>query len=937
MEFISGSSLAQHVAKGPLHGRRAAAYLEAVARSVHYAHTRGILHRDLKPANVLLDAQDQPKITDFGLAKLLSTESGQTRTGAVLGTPSYMSPEQASGRKDVSTASDVWSLGAILYELLTGKPPFRGETPLATLTLVAEQDPVAPRLLNPAIDRDLETICLKCLEKAPSRRYESAEALADDLRRYLVGEPISARRLSRVGRAVKWCRRKPTAAGLLAVSCLAVVAFMLISWWNAAVERELRADAEQSREEARNSLKEQRRLLYLAKMRQAQEALQIADHRRADKLLGEWIPKDDEADLRDWEWYFLKERSDGRFSLRGHEKRATAVAYRPDGKRLASAGGPVGQPNDIKIWDPARGHRLRTLTGHRNVITAIAYSPEQEGKLLASASRDGTVRIWDSESGSELAILTGFSAEPTAVAIRPRAVIPDNRELAIADASGTVTFWRATSATARQWEKVHTVQAHQAAVTAVAFHRLGHMFATAGLDRAVKLWEAGTGKLREVLTADEVEVNEVYCLAFSPTGNRLAVGGGHPADRDVHPSSGEVKFYVLSQSKSESRPESKLESRHFGLSAPIKTLAYSRDRKLAAGSEDGLIRIWDLGRSSECITFRGDTQTVYSLAFSPDNSLACAGRGGQIRLYNSAGGQESLILNEPHNGGIVAFSPDSRRLACSGKNQEGHALVQMWDLDDRELKASIPVRSLATALAFSPKGHFLATGGDDKVLRVYDLLKATEEPREVHGHTGRINALAYHPTDENVIASAGDDKHVHIWDLSDSSKHRVLTGHDDGVLAIAFSPDGRYLASAGQDRTVRVWDLQGRGAEVFNGHTDDVRAVAFRPDSKLLASASSDKTIRLWDLSGRAQPRVLEGSPSPLGAITFHHGGNRLASGGQDNIVRLWDLGTGQEILELAVPAGPLHGVAFSPDGRRLACSGPNIRPRFWEGSPVMP
>src|SRR5437867_930972 len=218
MEFISGSSLAQRVGAGPLPSRVAAGYLETTARAVHYAHTRGILHRDLKPANVLLDADDQPKITDFGLAKLLSTDSGQTRTGAVLGTPSYMSPEQASGRKDIGPASDVWSLGAILYELLTGKPPFRGETALATLTLVSEQEPVAPRLLNPAIDRDLETICLKCLEKDIKRRYESAEGLAEDLRRYLEGEPIAARRLSRFGRAVKWCRRKPTAAALLAVS-----------------------------------------------------------------------------------------------------------------------------------------------------------------------------------------------------------------------------------------------------------------------------------------------------------------------------------------------------------------------------------------------------------------------------------------------------------------------------------------------------------------------------------------------------------------------------------------------------------------------------------------------------------------------------------------------------------------------------------------------
>ena len=198
MEYISGSNLLQRVADGPLPSRIAAAYLEATARALHFAHQRGIIHRDLKPANILLDEHDRPRVTDFGLAKVLATDSGQTRTGAVLGTPSYMAPEQAAARKDIGPACDVYSLGAILYELLTAKPPFKGETALATLSQVSNQDPVLPRLLNPAVDRELETICLKCLEKDPARRYDSAEALADDLRRYLQGEPIGALRLGAV-------------------------------------------------------------------------------------------------------------------------------------------------------------------------------------------------------------------------------------------------------------------------------------------------------------------------------------------------------------------------------------------------------------------------------------------------------------------------------------------------------------------------------------------------------------------------------------------------------------------------------------------------------------------------------------------------------------------------------------------------------------------
>src|SRR5262245_31268089 len=208
MEFIDGTSLAQRLQNGPLPGRTAARYLRQIARAVHHAHRHGILHRDLKPSNILLDVDDEPHITDFGLAKRLGGDSGQTRTGAVLGTPSYMSPEQAAGRsRELSPATDVYGLGAVLYECLTGRPPFRSESPMDTLMQVMDNEPPPPRLLNPKIDHDLETICLKCLEKDPKQRYESADALAADLERYLGGETISARSFNMLGRLARTLER----------------------------------------------------------------------------------------------------------------------------------------------------------------------------------------------------------------------------------------------------------------------------------------------------------------------------------------------------------------------------------------------------------------------------------------------------------------------------------------------------------------------------------------------------------------------------------------------------------------------------------------------------------------------------------------------------------------------------------------------------------
>jgi tRNA A-37 threonylcarbamoyl transferase component Bud32/tetratricopeptide (TPR) repeat protein len=250
MKLIEGGNLGNQVLRFRNAPRAAAQVVATVARTIHYAHQRGILHRDLKPSNILLDADEQPHVTDFGLAKHLDSGEGDTRSGTILGTPGYMAPEQAAARKDLSTAVDVYSLGAILYHLLSGRPPFEAATPFDTLLKVMEKEPVPPRTFNPRVDRDLEIICLTCLAKEPERRYASAEALAEDLERYLAGEPIRARPVGTGERVLKWVRRRPAAAALLVVSALALVSLALSGAWYTVHLQAARREADEQRQRA---------------------------------------------------------------------------------------------------------------------------------------------------------------------------------------------------------------------------------------------------------------------------------------------------------------------------------------------------------------------------------------------------------------------------------------------------------------------------------------------------------------------------------------------------------------------------------------------------------------------------------------------------------------------------------------------------------------
>jgi serine/threonine protein kinase len=364
LEHVAGGSLADRLHGTPLAARDAARLVETLAQAIHTAHQHGIVHRDLKPANILLrsktttDDTDQtdnkkpgftssvlsvvefvPKITDFGLAKRLDGVTLSTQTGAILGTPDYMAPEQAAGQA-VGPVADVHALGAILYQLLTGRPPFVAATPLDTLLRLKLEEPVPPSLLQPGLPRDLETICLKCLRKEPAQRYVSAAALADDLRRFDRGEPIRARRTARWERAAKWARRHPTRAALFGVSALATLALVGAGvglWYNGRLQTAL-VEADTQRQRAVEGEGKVQRLLYFSHINLASRFWQEGQVARMHALLEDQRPKSaEQEDHRGFEWYYLwKIHHGSRLTL---QPAGSDVAFHPDGNRVASACG----------------------------------------------------------------------------------------------------------------------------------------------------------------------------------------------------------------------------------------------------------------------------------------------------------------------------------------------------------------------------------------------------------------------------------------------------------------------------------------------------------------------------------------------------------------------------------------------------------------------
>lgn len=894
MRFIDGGTLADALARtdsssangtkraaAPTHGRTLlnlrsfkvlVRLMIKVTQAVHYAHTRGVIHRDLKPGNILLDRNGEPYVSDFGLARLGEVDSGLTVTGTALGTPAYMSPEQAAGHaREVSTATDVWSLGAILYELLGGQRPFQGTTTAHTLRLIQETDPKPPKAIRSDIPRDLETVCLHCLEKEAKRRYATAADLATDLERWLEGLPPRIRPVSGAERLVRWCRRKPVVASLVAVSLLAVVAAFLAG---------LNAIRVRERDALMPQLAEQRRRFnYVADMNLAQRAVQDGNMGLFRRTLDAMMPKPGESDLRGFEWHLLSEMNRGmeRRRLLEQTNELTGLAVDVEGRWAA-----VVSSTELKLisLDDASLAKSWPLQACR-IERGVALSADSQWIAVAGTNGVETFRTDDG-------IRHLLTSNPANIAVfHTREPLLAVTEMRYGPADPAADVW----------------------VFDVGTRELRNRLLNT--DGPALFWESEGTSLRLVERMGRVVSWNVDSSAFEQLHARDNFNGSAAFSADGRLLARAKWFAAILVTEVAS---DRLLTRLPGAPSGVH-LGFSRDGGWLAvcGTELG-IQIYETTNWSSVRTLRGHTREVTGLAFLPENQeLISCSRDGSVRLWSVDSDPPSSTLRVPHrlvdyDTQAPVFSPDSRYAAApvyfdyATSNQS-----VLIELPSGQEHSRLPARPVS----FSPDSEQLLTWSQDGELAVWDLAS-----------TQRVARFTLNPkpsyTEDLLTADAqtfvclDDDGALHSVD---SSNGRLRSTARAKALKFSLSPDSRHVAVALGDGKVALWDMiRNELSVVFD--QEPVR-MEFSPTGRTLAIAGLDHRIHQIDVLSRRPLEPLAGHQAPVVELAFTPDGRTLASSSDDFSLILWNLETRRETLIFRFEVSP-HWLRFSPDGQWL-------------------
>lgn len=901
MEFFPAGTLATRMNEFATRPEEGARLLVKVARAVSFAHRRGVLHRDLKPANILLDEAGEPHVGDFGLAKLLDSDGDLTRSGAVIGSPNYMSPEQAAGKSaSLTVATDIYSLGVMLYQMLTGRTPFMADTVLETMRQVVEQEPRRPGTIVARVNRDLENICLKCLEKDPARRYRSAEELADDLERWLRHEPIQARPISDWERVCKWVRRHPTRAAmiaLLAVVLGAGISGILWQW----------RKAEAARASETRQLRRAEAALARSALSLAEAALREGNGQGVQAAL-ETVP----VNLRDSTWTYLRGESDTSRALPpvGVEQMVDLAAD-PARPSVFAAADRAGR---VVLFDVRDGTRLLEFVpvfpiARTNASLRLAFAKSGD-RVAVGRTGPGGIVVYDANDGRKLA---EWEAPPAGTL----EFSPDGALLLQTSADRRrLDVWDATNGT-RRWG--HVDEYHAACFTAD-----GRNIANYCWDEGLRLVDSQDGAL-----VRRFRGNYLHRFAAQPGGDLLVaanplgfVHGFDQADGRRHfefqPHEsviGQVAFlpggerFLTAATLPDGRQALQCWDSVSGRACQnlnggsgeigCFSLHPLSGELIVSGRET---RVWETVSVPALRVLRGRNAHPSAVFWSRDDEIFAPlpdGRQSAV-LQSFAGGTPEPLWSHPdHDYGQPSVSADGRRVAIGRYNSAAQIVVLERDGEKIKRVGSLNPRRMMAHLRLSPNGDRVAVVQSDFAsFGIVDV--ATDKPAVTLEKSGmnRFSDVAWLDGGKHIVglvtthaprSTPGSIEQIVLWDTATGRIVRSVTNATITSVACA-SPDGRRFAEAGADRNVRIRD--GATLEVlgeFRVHNAPITALAWHPSRSILATASQDLVIRLWNLETGARLEELHGPLSPPSVLSFSPGGTRLATASRDGVARIWE------------------------------------------------
>jgi len=899
LELLTGGTWATKLDGQPIAPRDAAEQISILANAIAHAHERKVIHRDLKPSNVLLDADGTLKISDFGLAKQQEFDAGMTEKGRILGTPGYMAPEQAKG-ESISPACDIYAFGAMLYECLTGQPPFRGVGLNDILEQVIGREPIAPRVLQPGVPRDLETVCLKCLAKEPSARYESAVELAADLSRFLDDTPVRARPVGSIVRTGNWTRRNPVLAILCAFIVLlpAMLTLMIgMMLYSQEADRgrrnaeKARDDLSKSESQTRLALTELAHVHYLANIGLAYRDWHNALPTNALRLL-EACPNE----LRGWEWSLVHSLcGTAPTDLGGHSASVWVVASSLDGQRIATS----DEPGNIVIRD-GTGKPLRTIP-LRQRVWSLAFSPDRTVLAVGNVG----VRLFDVESGKRIRDLP----HPEQL-VNGLAFTSDGSSLITAGSDFGLNIvgigWkrRPEQFRVRRWdwktgEVVGTWKGMPDTALSLALSPDGKSIATCGLNFAC-VWDVAAGQMRRIPVAKQW----FRSIAFGAKGQILL--GSLESRVEVWNATTLQRIGTLPHP------------------AGLFSITSLPDNRLVTACKDHAIRVWDLGTLSTTNILSGHSADVSSIALLPNGQLVSGGFDHSVRMWSIDDQQEaSEFPTGIRIDGIATNSMADRYfVGTSG------GTVRVYTPDGTIEHIIRSGTGRISALAVSPDGARIAIATSNDDVAICDTKTGTIMRRLAA--TNDVRGLAWTPEGTSILTIGSD---LSIWSAETGEKRRSLPGK----LALALSYDGKRVASC-VGGEVRIYDFaSGETIARCKVALGGSPLLALSPDGGLIAVADRDRDIQVFDVEHFETPLYVDRTHAgALQHLQFSGDGRRLWFTGDDSMVRVVDARSGMETLMLTTGGINVLSATMDSSDRKLVVGLGNGKVRVWSTGMLM-